>query len=187
METAIIPKAPGLLAAYGLLTEDMRRDFVQTNVMELDHIDFLRRHRHVSPPGGRCLRWFEKEQIPAADRRLEYYLDMRYKGQNYEITVPFDETVTDMEALKKAVHRNLPELYSYSSADEIQIVNFGLSALGVIAKPKIAREDFVGEDASAAVIGSRTVLMAGRKPRGVHPLRQGPAPLRKQNPRPGHH
>ena len=159
METAIIPKAPGLLAAYGLLTEDMRRDFVQTNVMELDHIDFSAVTGMYRRLEADASAWFEKEQIPEADRRLEYYLDMRYKGQNYEITVPFDETVTDMEALKKRFTETYLRLYSYSSADEIQIVNFGLSALGVIAKPKIAREDFVGEDASAAVIGSRTVLM----------------------------
>ncbi|MBR1989846.1 MAG: hydantoinase/oxoprolinase family protein, partial [Firmicutes bacterium] len=35
IKKALIPKTPGLLAAYGLLTENMRRDFVQTFVMDL--------------------------------------------------------------------------------------------------------------------------------------------------------
>lgn len=39
MPMSIIPKTPGLLAAYGLLTEDMRRDFVQTSVMDLGQTD----------------------------------------------------------------------------------------------------------------------------------------------------
>ncbi len=159
METAIIPKAPGLLAAYGLLTEDMRRDFVQTNVLELDHIPFSAVTDVYRRLESEADAWFKREQIPEEHRRLEYYLDMRYKGQNYEITVPFDKTVSDMDALKQRFTETYLRLYSYSSADEIQIVNFGLSALGLIAKPRIAREDFVGEDPSAAVIGSRQVLM----------------------------
>ncbi len=159
METAIIPKAPGLLAAYGLLTEDMRRDFVQTNVLELDHIPFSAVTDVYRRLESEADAWFKREQIPEEHRRLEYYLDMRYKGQNYEITVPFDETVSDMDALKQRFTETYLRLYSYSSADEIQIVNFGLSALGLIAKPRIAREDFVGENPSAAVIGSRQVLM----------------------------
>ena len=35
IQKALIPKTPGLLAAYGLLTENMRRDFVQTRVTDL--------------------------------------------------------------------------------------------------------------------------------------------------------
>lgn len=159
MSTAIIPKTPGLLAAYGLLTEDMRRDFVQTNVLDLNHIEFsvitdmydrLKRDAAV---------WFDKEQILPENRQLEYYLDMRYKGQNYEIAVSFDDSIDSMEKLTERFTETYLRLYSYSSSDEIQIVNFGLSAIGHISKPQIEREDFVSEDASGAVMGSRMVLM----------------------------
>ena len=159
MSTAIIPKTPGLLAAYGLLTEDMRRDFVQTNVLDLNHIEFsvitdmydrLKRDAAV---------WFDKEQILPENCQLEYYLDMRYKGQNYEIAVSFDNSIDSMEKLTERFTETYLRLYSYSSSDEIQIVNFGLSAIGHISKPQIEREDFVGEDASGAVMGSRMVLM----------------------------
>ena len=39
----------------------------------------------------------------------------------------------------------------------MQIVNFGLSALGDIVYPVIVKDAYAGEDPSAAVIGSRRV------------------------------
>ena len=159
MPMSIIPKTPGLLAAYGLLTEDMRRDFVQTSVMDLGQTDFsvittmYDRLEHDADV------WFDKEQIPMDERGLEYYLDMRYKGQNYEISVPYDKSIQNVEALRERFTETYLRLYSYSSADEVQIVNFGLSAIGRISKPRIEREDYVGEDSSSAIMGERMVLL----------------------------
>ena len=159
MPMSIIPKTPGLLAAYGLLTEDMRRDFVQTSVMDLGQTDFsvitamYDRLEHDADV------WFDKEQIPMDERGLEYYLDMRYKGQNYEIAVPYDKSIQNVEALRERFTETYLRLYSYTSADEVQIVNFGLSAIGRISKPRIEREDYVGEDSSSAIMGERMVLL----------------------------
>ena len=159
MPMSIIPKTPGLLAAYGLLTEDMRRDFVQTSVMDLGQTDFsvittmYDRLEHDADV------WFDKEQIPMDERGLEYYLDMRYKGQNYEISVPYDKSIQNVEALRERFTETYLRLYSYSSEDEVQIVNFGLSAIGRISKPRIEREDYVGEDSSSAIMGERMVLL----------------------------
>ena len=159
MPMSIIPKTPGLLAAYGLLTEDMRRDFVQTSVMDLGQTDFsvittmYDRLEHDADV------WFDKEQIPMDERGLDYYLDMRYKGQNYEITVSYDKSIQNVEALRERFTETYLRLYSYTSADEVQIVNFGLSAIGRISKPRIEREDYVGEDSSSAIMGERMVLL----------------------------
>ena len=159
MPMSIIPKTPGLLAAYGLLTEDMRRDFVQTSVMDLGQTDFsvittmYDRLEHDADV------WFDKEQIPMDERGLDYYLDMRYKGQNYEISVPYDKSIQNVEALRERFTETYLRLYSYTSADEVQIVNFGLSAIGQISKPRIEREDYVGEDSSSAIMGERMVLL----------------------------
>lgn len=159
MPSAIIPKTPGLLAAYGLLTEDMRRDFVQTSVMDLGAVEFSAITEMYARLEKEAAAWFAKEQIEPASRSLEYYLDMRYKGQNYEISVPFSEDIRDMEGLRRQFTETYLHLYSYTSEDEIQIVNFGLSAIGAIQKPQIIREEYQGEDSSTAVIGSRQVLM----------------------------
>ena len=155
----IIPPAPGLLAAYGLLTEDLRRDFVQTNIMDLNQESFTMIQNQFSLLKQNAYKWFELENIPRNNRRLEYFLDMRYKGQNHEIRVPFmfDDFVNTVY-VKDLFTETYKRLYSFSSNDTIQIVNFGLSAIGAILKPIVPECEWAGEDSSGAVIGNRKVF-----------------------------
>jgi N-methylhydantoinase A len=162
IKKALIPKAPGLLAAYGLLTENMRRDFVQTYVIELDENSPAVLDRIYGALQREAAGWFEKEAIPQERRSSEYFLDMRYKGQNHEIRVPLQEAeIRDAEAIRKAFIAAYRRLYSFASSDMIQIVNFGLSAIGDIVYPAVVEDPYAGEDPSAARIGSRSVREAG--------------------------
>lgn len=155
---ALIPKTPGLLAAYGLLTENMRRDFVQTKVIELQEGTVQILAEQFTALEADAEKWFDDEDIPKENRRREYFLDMRYKGQNHEIRVPVDrETLKDISGIRDAFTEVYKRLYSFSSKDAVQIVNFGLSAVGDIVYPKIVADAYSGEDASLAVIGSRSV------------------------------
>ena len=87
---------------------------------------------------------------------------MRYKGQNHEIRVPITEDVIgDVMALSDAFTAAYRRLYSFSSDDAVQIVNFGLSAIGDIVYPKLTEEEPGSADPSGAVIGSRSVWEDG--------------------------
>ena len=162
IQKALIPKTPGLLAAYGLLTENMRRDFVQTFVMEISDDCAAILEKRFADLEQDALAWFEEEKIDPALRRREYFLDMRYKGQNHEIRVPVTlGDVASAQTLRDAFTAVYERLYSFSSKDTVQIVNFGLSALGDIVYPVIVKDAYAGEDPSAAVIGSRHVYQGG--------------------------
>nr|MCR4805232.1 hydantoinase/oxoprolinase family protein [Clostridia bacterium] len=155
---ALIPKAPGLLAAYGLLTENMRRDFVQTYIIELDADSSAVLDRVYGMLQQEAAAWFEQEDIPRERRSREYFLDMRYKGQNHEIRVPLrEEEICDAGAIQKAFTEAYQRLYSFASGDAVQIVNFGLSAIGNIVHPAIEEDPYAGEDPSAARTGVRLV------------------------------
>ena len=158
IEKALIPKTPGLLAAYGLLTENMRRDFVQTYVMDISDDCAAVLDKWFVTLEKDADRWFDEEKIDPSLRRREYFLDMRYKGQNHEIRVPVTkEDITSAQTLRQAFTAVYERLYSFSSKDTVQIVNFGLSALGDIVYPVVVKDAYAGEDASAAIIGSRRV------------------------------
>jgi N-methylhydantoinase A len=102
--------------------------------------------------------WFDEEKIDPTQRHREYFLDMRYKGQNHEIRVPITmKDIASAQTLRDAFTAAYERLYSFSSKDTVQIVNFGLSALGDIVYPVIVKDEYAGEDPSAAVIGSRHV------------------------------
>ena len=80
IEKSLIPKAPGLLAAYGLLTEDMRRDFVQTHVMNCEGGFYEILNKEFRRLEDEAETWFDKEGIDKEKRRMEYFLDMRYSN-----------------------------------------------------------------------------------------------------------
>jgi N-methylhydantoinase A len=158
IKKAIIPHMPGLLAAYGLLTENMRRDFIQTNVMELgsDMEQVMKDQFGVLEKNA--VAWFDGERIPQEMRSFDYFLDMRYKGQNHEIRVKIEPCViASSNAIRDRFIKVYTHLYAYSSSDIVQIVNFGLSAIGDIVRPKAAKGESGGKDASSARIGSRMV------------------------------
>ena len=158
IQKALIPKTPGLLAAYGLLTENMRRDFVQTFVMDISDDCAAILEKWFAVLEKDADNWFDEEKIDPSLRSREYFLDMRYKGQNHEIRVPVTMAdITSAQTLRDAFIAVYERLYSFSSKDTVQIVNFGLSALGDIVYPVIVKDEYAGEDASAAIIGSRHV------------------------------
>jgi len=164
IQKALIPKTPGLLAAYGLLTENMRRDFVQTYVMDISDDCAAILENWFAKLEQEADRWFNEEGIDQSLRSREYFLDMRYKGQNHEIRVPITmKDIASAQTLRDAYTAAYERLYSFSSKDTVQIVNFGLSALGDIVYPVIVKDEYAGEDPSAAVIGSRHVYEGNGK------------------------
>ena len=164
IQKALIPKTPGLLAAYGLLTENMRRDFVQTFVMDISDDCAAVLEKWFEKLEQDAKLWFDQENIAENLRSREYFLDMRYKGQNHEIRVPITMAdITSAQTLRSAFTAAYERLYSFSSNDMVQIVNFGLSALGDIVYPVIVKDEYAGEDPFAAVIGSRHVYEGGGK------------------------
>ncbi|MBR4024280.1 MAG: hydantoinase/oxoprolinase family protein [Firmicutes bacterium] len=160
IEKSLIPKAPGLLAAYGLLTEDMRRDFVQTHVMNCEGGFYEILNKEFRRLEDEAETWFDKEGIDKEKRGMEYFLDMRYQGQNHEIRVPFSfDDSSDENSVRKAFTEAYERLYSFSSDDMVQIVNFGLSAIGDIVYPAVPEDEYHGEECSAAVTGERKVYI----------------------------
>ena len=158
IKKALVPKTPGLLAAYGLLTENMRRDFVQTRVMNLEEDSFGVLSKEFGALEEKASEWFGQEGISADQQSIEYFLDMRYQGQNHEIRVPVDfKKVSSTAELRKVFIDAYERLYSFSSDDMVQIVNFGLSAIGDIVYPVVTEEEDAGPDCSAAICGSRRV------------------------------
>ena len=157
---SLIPKAPGLLAAYGLLTEDMRRDFVQTHVMNCEGGFYQVLNAEFRRLEDQAEAWFDKEGINKDKRRLEYFLDMRYQGQNHEIRVPFEfDDSSSEDSVRKAFTDAYERLYSFSSDDMVQIVNFGLSAIGDIIYPAVTEDEYRGEECSSAITGERKVYI----------------------------
>ena len=128
----LVPAAPGILCAQGLVVSDLKEDFVAGRRLPVDasaegailsQIKDLKQHAEA---------WFELEQLPAAARRFELSLDLRYVGQNFELPVPFAlDALPDAAGMRAAFFAAHETAYGYHNPDDpVEVVNFRLTARG---------------------------------------------------------
>jgi len=114
----IVPVHAGIFSAYGLLVADITRTFslpvLSTNKPLEPYFDEIRKMASKS---------MRKEGFH--DYVLREYVDARYKGQSFELRIPY-EKLADMKSRFSEKHK---EVYGYSSTDEIEIVNARVKAV----------------------------------------------------------
>ena len=84
----IVPPAPGIVCAQGLLIADLKEDFVLGERMTVESKNDAAFHGLLDRLRGFANEWFEQEGIPMALREFEINADTRYVGQNFELRVP---------------------------------------------------------------------------------------------------
>ncbi len=152
--TVMIPKNPGTLSAMGMLMADVIKDYSLTVMIEQAPGLFHKLDQCFAPLIATGLEELGAEGFDPESVIIEQYLDMRYKGQSFELMVPFDP---DYE---KSFHRLHEKSYGYASRNKaVEIVNIRLRARGVSEKPAFAPEPFLGQDPDAAAfVGKRQVI-----------------------------
>jgi N-methylhydantoinase A len=129
----LVPPAPGILCALGLLVAPLRLDLVRTRVALLDASAADELARGFDELEQQASAWLDHEGVPPSRRRLVRAFDMRYVGQNFELTVApaSDTTPLDAAALCRAFLKEHERVYGYAAANEpVQIVALRLTAFG---------------------------------------------------------
>ena len=163
----VVPQNPGNVSAFGLLTVDVRNDYVQTAVAKhhaLDHALVQKTFDQLTDKAARAL---DGEGFPREAHRYTRTVDLRYFGQAFEVRVPApDGDVTDSYAahVADAFHAEHRALYGYDFRDDprqqVEWVNLRVTGVGPITRPElreIASAEVAGSDASRARTGSRPV------------------------------
>ena len=156
----LVPRAPGVLSALGMLAADVMKDYSLTVMMRLpDLVDdatvrqVALQFRTLAQRG-----WTEilTEGLPRDQVQVHTALDMRYVGQSFELTVPFDDTATgDLKGRFHAAHR---ERFGYAQPEEpVEIVNLRLKMIGPVQRPTFPAEPLGDPSPAAAIIEQRSV------------------------------
>lgn len=154
--TVLVPKNPGVLSVLGMLLTDIVKDYSQTILVRSDQIDYQGIMELFQPLEDRGLWEISAEGVEEEQIVLERFVDMRYIGQSYEITVPFGvHFVHDF-------HRLHHRMYGHSDQQKpTEIVNLRLRALGKSTRPQIRRMELADEDPSSAIVGTREAFFSG--------------------------
>ena len=179
----VIPPSPGTASALGLLVTDLRHEFSRTHVMPADAADgapadFTGRIRSLfegmEEEGRRTLR---REGVAPEEMDFRRGIEMRYAGQSSEVavTLPHGGTVgeadagrdtagLDAAALADAVgrfHVEHERAYGRGYPEQpVELVNFTVTAVGRIARPRLPRIGSNGGGVSDAQRGTRQVFFS---------------------------
>lgn len=136
MKEMVVPAAPGIVCAQGLLVSDLKEDFVASRRIALDAVGIEILKETLTDLGAKASEWFDHESAPTGGRRVQLVVDARYVGQNFELAVPVAEGTTlaaadvpDAAAVHAAFCAAHDQAYGYASEnDPVEIVNVRLSA-----------------------------------------------------------
>ena len=135
----IVPPNPGNFSAYGMLLSDLRYDRVITRLMLLNPQNLL-----IVADELADLEMGARRELcaqGAADEGIEthWLIDLRYRGQAYELTVPIVHRAEALQVDKIVDDFGLVHERRYghrADAEQIEIVNLRVSASFSLGKPR---------------------------------------------------
>ncbi|WP_127130945.1 hydantoinase/oxoprolinase family protein [Georgenia sp. SYP-B2076] len=133
----VVPRESSIFCAAGMLVCDFKHDYVQSQHWDLAHVDsgeVAAIWRSMAERGTTTLLG---EGVP--EDKIEYApsLDMRYKGQWFEINVPLPAgslDTLDITAAAREFHRLHDIQFGYHTDEmPIEVLNVRLTATGLVA------------------------------------------------------
>jgi len=135
----IVPSAPGVFSAFGMLFSDLRYDYVRTWFTRLDEADFgaMERVYRALEDDGRAA--VASAAVKPEKIEVKRAADMRYVGQEHAVTVdlPLDVFASQDRAAIKRHFDEMHELRYGTSApqERAEIVSLRTTVTGVMRKP----------------------------------------------------
>ncbi|HZO40030.1 MAG TPA: hydantoinase/oxoprolinase family protein [Methylomirabilota bacterium] len=160
----LVPRHPGNFSALGLLASQIKHDDVRTRVGPLrERLDVaLELFAEMENAARHQL---GLEGFAAGEQRLVRSLDLRYRGQAFELNVGLGEPNPGglaLDAIEAEFHRQHLGAYGHSSPGaQIELVNARLTAYGVVPRPAGERYRSASTSLDAALIERRPVWFDG--------------------------
>ena len=175
-DTVIFPPLASVLSAFGTLVTPVRLDLARGALGELDWDRIAVIIDEMTAEGRRAL---EEAGCPPESVRFTYGADIRYFGQQHEVSVALPGNPTqqrDLKAVREAFEVAYEAQYGLRLPDvEIEIVAWRLSAHGpevrrdstvalaqTAADPKATRDALFGPTPTATPVYDRAALAAGQ-------------------------
>ena len=143
----LVPPNPGNVSAFGLLTVDVKNDYVQTHVSLHDALDPGTLQTAYDGLRAQAAAALTKEGFAEQEHRFALTADLRYFGQAFEVRVPVPDGPIDaalLDEVARRFHAGHRSLYGYDfstdSSQQVEWVNLRVSGIGPIRRPEIRRE-----------------------------------------------
>ena len=154
ISTILIPPVAGVFSALGLLFPATEHHFVRTFKRELADVardDIAAAFAALEAEGAGAL---SAEGYGADMTEHEHQADLRYRGENTNLTVSAAGAVDDPRVLAEGFAREHERTYGYRSDEEtVELVNLRLIARGLAAEARVPDSLSVAERSAVPVQG----------------------------------
>ena len=158
----VVPRFPGNLSAVGLIGSDIRHDFARTVLADVHSVapGFIREASADLLAAGRAA--LAREGFAASDTCIECSADMRYRGQAFDLNIPFGLEEGVAPRLAEDFEERYQQRYGHRRPGKpIDIVTLRVVATGIVARPKLADIPRQANAITAAEKARRTVYFDG--------------------------
>jgi N-methylhydantoinase A len=158
MPEVLVPEAPGVLAAFGLLTAAIEHHHARTLQGPADGVDLAAVNACLSALDDAGRRRMREEGVPLHEVRVAYGADMRYVGQAYELEVPIAAPLTRVHvgAVTDAFHAVHERVYGYARRGQpVEFVNFRATHTYPLPRPVVRPAERAAGTLADARIGER--------------------------------
>jgi N-methylhydantoinase A len=128
----LVPTAPGVLCADGLLAADLKADFSRT-LPRTGKVDIEAARAIYTELSQQADDWLAKEKVAPADRTQTRVALMRYHGQGGEVSVGWVDDAAGVEVAFGAAHESL---YGFKLDSPIELVTLRIEATGRMPAPQ---------------------------------------------------
>src|ERR671910_299324 len=160
--SVLIPLTPGVHSALGLLMSDVKHDYVRSKLVGLDDLDLNEINDLFRQLVEQAKADLHGEGFRDSEIKMEPYLDLRYAGQGYELTVPcpMPPLSKDDLALMRARFDTVHEQNSGHKAETepVELVSLRLISLGIVPQAKLSPGRVSGRTVEQAETGTRKVF-----------------------------
>jgi N-methylhydantoinase A/oxoprolinase/acetone carboxylase beta subunit len=163
LRDVLVPEAPGVLSALGLLSAAIEHHHARTHpgvvdAIDLDAVNALLRDLDAA---GRAQ--MREEDVPATAVEVAYGADMRYVGQAYELAVPIPVPLAagDLPGVQAAFDAVHARVYGYARAGQpVEFMNFRAVHTCRLPAPRIQAPHRVRGTTADARVGERRAHFA---------------------------
>ena len=161
VKKVVVPVASSVFSAWGMLMTDLRHDYIQTYINQLEKVALTDLNEEWGKLENQSIEQYKEENIDEENIIFHRFLDMRYAGQEHTVKVPLkngeitEQTVQETIELFHVMHE---QSYTFKLVEaQTEIVNLHLTAFGHVQKPQLQKLETKGRDTVQALKETRNV------------------------------
>ena len=159
----LVPTSPGILSALGVAIANVVKDYSRTVMLRGSDVDRDRLEDEFHGMESLARDELRREGLPAEEMKAHRYVDARYVGQSYELTIDYPPARADLvRSISRSFYQVHLQRFGYADrAEPVEVVNLRLKLEMVVDKPHLDPQPGGPADSTEARIGEAAVVFQG--------------------------